>query len=104
MAKIPAVLVVDQDAKARYDLKRVVKQSNFVVAGEAGFGTEAVSMAVELKPDVVLLGMREPVVRSHADRGVAAERPAGDAGHRLLVRRATSTWRVGPCWPAPATS
>jgi pilus assembly protein CpaE len=64
MAKIPAVLVVDQDAKTRYDLKKAVKQSNFVVAGEAGFGTEAVSTAVEMKPDVVLLGMREPVVRS----------------------------------------
>jgi pilus assembly protein CpaE len=64
MAKIPAVLVVDQDAKSRYDLKKAVKQSNFVVAGEAGFGTEAVSTAVEMKPDVVLLGMREPVVRS----------------------------------------
>jgi len=64
MAKIPAVLVIDQDAKARYDLKKSVKQSNFVIAGEAGFGTEAVSTAVELKPDVVLLGMREPVVRS----------------------------------------
>jgi pilus assembly protein CpaE len=64
MAKIPAVLVVDQDAKSRYDLKKAVKQANFVVAGEAGFGTEAVSTAVEMKPDVVLLGMREPVVRS----------------------------------------
>jgi len=64
MAKIPAVLVVDQDAKARYDLKRAIKQSSFVIAGEAAFGTEAVSTAVELKPDVVLLGMREPVMRS----------------------------------------
>jgi pilus assembly protein CpaE len=64
MAKIPAVLIVDQDAKARYDLKKAVKQSNFVIAGESGFGTEAVSTAVDLKPDVVLLGMREPVVRS----------------------------------------
>jgi len=64
MAKIPAVLVIDQDAKARYELKKAIKASNFVVAGEAGFGTEAVSTAVELKPDVVLLGMREPVVRS----------------------------------------
>jgi pilus assembly protein CpaE len=64
MAKIPAILVVDQDAKARYDLKKSITQSNFVIAGEAGFGTEAVSTAVELKPDVVLLGMREPVVRS----------------------------------------
>jgi len=64
MAKIPAVLVVDQDAKTRYDIKRLVKASRFTIAGEAGFGTDAVSLAVELEPDVVLLGMHEPVVRS----------------------------------------
>ena len=64
MAKIPAVLVVDQDAKTRYDVKRLVKASRFTIAGEAGFGTDAVSLAVELEPDVVLLGMHEPVVRS----------------------------------------
>jgi len=64
MAKIPAVLVVDQDAKARYDVKRLVKQSHFSIAGDAGFGTDAVSLAVELEPDVVLLGMTNPVVRS----------------------------------------
>ena len=64
MAKIPAVLVVDQDAKTRYDVKRLVKASRFTIAGEAGFGTDAVSLAVELEPDVVLLGMNEPVVRS----------------------------------------
>ena len=64
MAKIPAVLVVDQDSKARYNVKRLVKHSHFIIAGEAGFGTDAVSLAVELEPDVVLLGMNEPVVRS----------------------------------------
>ena len=64
MAKIPAVLVVDQDARSRYDVKRLVKASHFSIAGEAGFGTDAVSLAVELEPDVVLLGMHEPVVRS----------------------------------------
>lgn len=64
MAKIPAILVIDQDAKARYEVKRLVKQSHFNIAGEAGFGTEAVSTAVELEPDVVLVGVSEPVMRS----------------------------------------
>ena len=64
MAKIPAVIVIDQDAKARYDVKRLVKASHFNIAGETGFGTEAVSTATELNPDIVLLGMTEPVVRS----------------------------------------
>jgi pilus assembly protein CpaE len=64
MAKIPAILVIDQDVKARYEVKRLVKQSHFNIAGEAAFGTEAVSTAVELEPDVVLLGMSQPVMRS----------------------------------------
>lgn len=64
MAKIPAILVVDQDAKARYEVKRLVKQSHFNIAGEAGFGTEAVSTAVDLEPDVILVGVSEPVMRS----------------------------------------
>lgn len=64
MAKIPEVLIIDQDGQARYEVKRLVKQSHFTVRGEAGFGTEAVSLALELKPDVVLCGMAEPVARS----------------------------------------
>lgn len=64
MAKIPEVLIIDQDGQARYEVKRLVSRSQFGVSGEAGFGTEAVSLALELKPDVVLCGMAEPVARS----------------------------------------
>lgn len=64
MAKIPGVLIVDQDGQARYEMKRLVRQSQFTISGEAGFGTEAVSLALELKPDIVLCGMAEPVARA----------------------------------------
>lgn len=64
MAKIPEVLIIDQDVQARYEIKRLVRRSQFSVAGEASFGADAVSLALELKPDVVLCGMTEPVARS----------------------------------------
>jgi len=64
MAKVPEVLIVGQDVQARFEVKKLVRQSQFSISGEAGFGTEAVSLALELKPDVVLCAISEPVARS----------------------------------------
>jgi pilus assembly protein CpaE len=64
MAKAPEVLIVGQDVQARFEVKRLVRQSQFTINGEAGFGTEAVTLALELKPDLVLCAMSEPVTRS----------------------------------------
>jgi pilus assembly protein CpaE len=64
MAKVPDVLVVHQNPEVRFELKRLLKQSQFAFAGEAGFGTEAVSLAVETEPDVIICGMDEPSTRS----------------------------------------
>ena len=64
MAKTPEVLIVDQNPEVRFEIKRLLKQSQFALAGEAGFGTEAVSLAVETEPDVTICGMDEPIVRA----------------------------------------
>jgi pilus assembly protein CpaE len=64
MARIPEVLVVDQDPKARYELKQLVRQAQLGFAGESGFGTEAISLASEVKPDVIVCGMSRPAERS----------------------------------------
>ena len=64
MAKVPEVLIVDQDPKARFEVKRLVKQAQLAVAGEASFGTEAVSVAAEVGPDVILCGVSSPPERS----------------------------------------
>ena len=42
MAKVPEVLIVDQDAQTRFEAKKLVRQSQFNISGEVGFGTEAV--------------------------------------------------------------
>ena len=64
MARVPEIMVVDQDPQARFEIKRLVKGASFTVAGESAFGTEAVSLAAELKPEVIICGMCVPSERS----------------------------------------
>jgi pilus assembly protein CpaE len=64
MAKAPQVLIVEQDGKARFEVKQLAKQANLVLAGEAALGTEAVSLAAEVKPDVILVGIGQPPGRA----------------------------------------
>lgn len=64
MARVPEVLIVDQDAQGRYEVKQLVKQAQLGFAGEAGFGTQAVSLATETKPDVIFCAMSTPPERS----------------------------------------
>ncbi|MCH8815829.1 MAG: AAA family ATPase [Chloroflexi bacterium] len=64
MAKVPEVLLVDQDPQARYELKQLVIQSQLGVVGESSFGTEAVSLATDARPDVIVCGMSDPPERA----------------------------------------
>ncbi|HOV79620.1 MAG TPA: response regulator [Bacillota bacterium] len=56
-----SVLVVDDIANTREDIKRLLYfEEDISVVGEAGDGQEAVKMAEELKPDVVLMDINMP--------------------------------------------
>ena len=63
MAKTPSALIVDTDIQARFEAKQAVKASGLTVAGECGFGMEAVSSATELRPDLIMIGVGEPMER-----------------------------------------
>ena len=63
MARVPEIMVIDQDPKARYEVKQLAKHAHVTVVGEAAFGTEAVSLAVEVKPDVIICGTSKPPER-----------------------------------------
>lgn len=63
MAKTPSALIVDSDIQARFEVKQVVRASGLTMCGECGFGMEAASTASELQPDVILVGVGEPMER-----------------------------------------
>ncbi|HVB96442.1 MAG TPA: AAA family ATPase [Chloroflexota bacterium] len=63
MANEIRVLLVEE-AKNRAQLSRALANAPVVVAGEAGFGTEAVTAARDIHPNVIVLGLEEPLARS----------------------------------------
>jgi len=64
MARNPRVIVIDQDQAARSEVQKMLALSGFAVLGEAGYGIEAVSLAKETEPDIIVIALEEPVVRA----------------------------------------
>lgn len=72
----PRVLVVDDDDGIRQALCDLLREEGVDVVGAGADGTQAVEMAGELKPDVVLMDLRMPGLSgSEATAKIRAEQP-----------------------------
>ena len=56
------MLLAEDEALIRLDLKEMLEEEGFEVCGEAGDGATAVRMATELRPDLVVLDVKMPVL------------------------------------------
>jgi len=54
------VLVAEDEALIRLDLVEMLQEEGYEVAGQAADGEEAVRLAAELKPDLVILDVKMP--------------------------------------------
>ncbi|HLQ57105.1 MAG TPA: response regulator [Streptosporangiaceae bacterium] len=66
------VVIAEDEALIRLDLKEMLEEEGYVVAGEAADGETAVSLTESLRPDLVILDVKMPVL----DGITAAERIA----------------------------
>ncbi|HEV2780154.1 MAG TPA: response regulator [Actinophytocola sp.] len=57
-----SVLVAEDEALIRLDLVEMLREEGYAVAGEAADGEEAVRLAHELRPDLVILDVKMPKV------------------------------------------
>jgi two-component system, response regulator PdtaR len=54
------VVIAEDEALIRLDLREMLEEEGYVVAGEAGDGETAVKLAEELKPDLVIMDVKMP--------------------------------------------
>jgi response regulator NasT len=68
------VVIAEDEALIRLDLKEMLEEEGFAVVGEAADGEEAVRLALEHRPDLVVLDVKMPILDgiSAAERIAAA--------------------------------
>ncbi len=80
------VVIAEDEALIRLDLKEMLEEEGYSVVGEAGDGETAVALAQEHKPDLVILDVKMPVL----DGISAAERIAAESIAPVLMLTAFS--------------
>lgn len=71
------VLIAEDEALIRLDLKEMLEEEGYAVVAEAGDGQQAVERATELRPDLVILDIQMPVLDGlSAAEQIAAARVA----------------------------
>ena len=88
MSDTPArrVLIAEDEALIRLDLKEMLEEEGYDVVGEADDGERAVALANQLRPDLVILDVKMPKL----DGIAAAERIAGDRVAPVVILTAFS--------------
>jgi AmiR/NasT family two-component response regulator len=98
---VKRVVIAEDEALVRLDLKESLEGLGYLVVGEAGDGVSAVSMARELRPDVVVMDIKMPEMDGiEAARVLTQEKVAPVLlitayGQQELVERAKAAGVVG---------
>jgi two-component system, response regulator PdtaR len=73
----PTVVIAEDEALIRLDLREMLEEEGYLVVGEAGDGESAIDLVERLRPDLAILDVRMPVLDgiSAAER-IAAQRLA----------------------------
>lgn len=71
--KKPTVLVAEDEALIRLDLVELLTEEGYEVIGEAGDGEEAVKLARDLEPDLVIMDVKMPKMDGISAAEIIAE-------------------------------
>ena len=99
----PRVLLADDHTRLREALRDLLEETGFEVVGESGDGADAVAMARQLEPDIVVIDLRMPVLNGldatqvvvlSAFESPELERQAREAGAFAYLDKGTMARRV----------
>ena len=81
------VVIAEDEAIVRLDLKEILEEEGYDVVGETGRGDDAVDLVREHRPDLAILDIKMPGADGlTAARQISAERLSRGADpHRLLA-------------------
>lgn len=80
------MLIAEDEALIRLDLKEMLEEEGYQVVGEAEDGARAVALAADLRPDLVILDVQMPVM----DGLTAAEKITADRISPVVILTAFS--------------
>ncbi|MCH7522686.1 MAG: AAA family ATPase, partial [Chloroflexi bacterium] len=60
----PKVIIVDPNEAGRTELQKTLAPSSIAVVGRTDYGKEAIALARQSRPDVLIVAMEEPVARA----------------------------------------
>ena len=86
------VVIAEDEAIIRLDLKELLQEEGYDVVGETGRGDEAIELVRRLRPELVILDIKMPGLDGlSAARQIAGERlSASPSSHRSSGRSRTS--------------
>jgi response regulator NasT len=87
---VTTIVIAEDEAIIRLDLREMLEEEGYSVVGEAGRGDQAVELVRNLKPDVVILDVKMPGM----DGIEAAKRISGEAICAVLMLTAFSQREV----------
>ena len=87
------IVIVDDDPRFRGIARRLLESEGFEVIGEAADGREALSVAGELSPDIVLLDVQLPDIDGIE---VASQLTANGAGPAIVLTSTRDESDFGP--------
>ncbi len=82
----PRVVIAEDEAIIRLDLRELLEEEGYAVVGETGRGDEAIDLVRALRPDVVILDVKMPGL----DGITVARRVAGERLAAVLILTAFS--------------
>jgi len=97
----PRLLIAEDEAIIRLDLKEMLEEEGYVVVGEAADGEAAIRLARDRSPDLVIMDVKMPGMDGLTAAGVIADEQLGAVliltafSQRDLVQRAAEAGAMG---------